>query len=276
MMAWKAIIAGCLLLAGCGARSAGKVGPARTVLPAPVQAPSKPGTANPVHQSESLLVAPAIVIGFVGGFVRHTDSIHSPVQMAARLRDSYSSAVYVEVFENRRREDAHRKILEVLSQVGGGRLADDAKRQARVIIYGMSWGGSETVALARELKNDKIPVLLTVQVDSVGKVGQNDGLIPSNVAEAANFYQTDGLLHGQVQIRAEDRTRTRIVGNFHYEYKTKSPSCAEYPWYDRFFTKYHTRIECDPEVWNHVEKLIRAKLPPAEDKSKTGGAKSEN
>src|SRR5215471_14959440 len=132
-MARKTIIAGCLLLAGCGVRCASMVGPARTVLPAPVQAPSKPGTANPVHQSESLLVAPAIVIGFVGGFVRHTDSIHSPVQMAARLRDSYSSAVYVEVFENRRREDAHRKILEVLGQ-GGGSLADDAKRQARVII----------------------------------------------------------------------------------------------------------------------------------------------
>jgi len=57
----------------------------------------------------------------------------------------------------------------------------------------MSWGGAETVALARELGEQKIPVLLTIQVDSVTKVGQNDAVIPANVAEAANFYQTEGF-----------------------------------------------------------------------------------
>ena len=205
-----------------------------------------------------------IVIGFVGGFVRHTDLVHSPVRVAARIRELYPKGVYVEVFENRRREEAHRKILEILGKTRNRKLSESVKQQARVIIYGMSWGGSETVALARELKDEKIPVLLTVQVDSVGKVGENDAVIPSNVAEAANFYQTDGLLHGQTEIRAEDSARTKIVGNYHYQYKKKSLSCDEYPWYDRVFTKYHTKIECDPEVWNRVEALIRAKLPPAE------------
>src|SRR5215470_10564229 len=186
---------------------------------------------------------PTIVIGFVGGFVRHTDAVHSPVQVAERIRESYPSGVYVQVFENRRREDAHRKILQVLGKTVDGELSDKAKQQARVIIYGMSWGGSETVALARELNEEKIPVLLTVQVDSVAKVGQNDQVIPANVAEAANFYQTDGLLHGTAQIRAEEVARTRILGNFRYEYKKKSLSCDNYPWYDRMFTKYHTQIE---------------------------------
>lgn len=220
--------------------------------------------------------APTIVIGFVGGFVRRTDSVHSPVQVAARLRGSYPSGVYVEVFENRHREDAHRKILEILSKTGDGKLSDSAKHQARVIIYGMSWGGSEAVALARELNNEKIPVLLTVQVDSVAKVGQNDEVIPANVAEAANFYQSDGLLHGRAQIRAEESAQTKILGNFRYEYKTKSPSCDEYPWYDRLFTKYHTKIECDPEVWNRVETLIRAKLPPVEEKAAKKGSESQH
>src|SRR5262249_36813765 len=155
--------------------------------------------------------ARTIVIGFVGGFVRHTDSVHSPVQVAARIRESNPSDVYVEVFENRHREDAHRKILEILGKTREGKLSDGATRHARILIYGMSWGGSETVAVASELKVDKIPVLLTVQVDSVAKVGQNDAVIPANVAEAANFYQTDGLLHGRAEIRAEKGAGTQIL-----------------------------------------------------------------
>jgi hypothetical protein len=107
-------------------------------------------------------------------------------------------------------------------------------------------------------------------------LGQNDEVIPANVAEAANFYQTDGLLHGRAQIRAEKGAGTRILGNFHYEYKTRSPNCDEYPWYDRLFTKYHTKIECDPEVWNRVEALIRGKLPPVEEKAANKGLHAQH
>jgi len=270
----------CLLgtsLAGCGVRSSGMVSSRRPATAIHEGGPAGHGPGSKgeskaevrTDEKEKVDGTPTIVIGFVGGFVRHTDTVHSPVQVAARLREEYPSGVYVEVFENRRREEAHRKILEILGKAHNGKLSDSAKQQARVIIYGMSWGGSETVALARELRDDKIPVLLTVQVDSVAKVGQNDDVIPANVAEAANFYQVDGLLHGREQIRAEAATHTKILGNFHYEYKTKSPSCEEYPWYGRVFTKYHTKIECDPEVWNRVETLIRGKLPPVEDKTAT-------
>jgi hypothetical protein len=255
-------------LAGCGARTSRLDLTGRPVAAIYSEGAAEQGlTAGAETEAETRAVenqqfdgTPIIVIGFVGGFVRHTDSVHSPVQVAARIRGAYSSEVYVEVFENRRREDAHRKILQILGKTGDGNLSDKAKQQARVIIYGMSWGGSETVALARELNKEKIPVLLTVQVDSVAKVGQNDEVIPANVAEAANFYQTDGLLHGTARIRAEEIARTRILGNFHFEYKKKSLSCDKYPWYDRMFTKYHTEIECDPEVWNRVEALIREKL----------------
>src|SRR5439155_5814178 len=212
---------------------------------------------------------PTIVIGFVGGFVRHDNAVHGPVQLAQRLKKEYPAGVYVEVFENRRREDAHRKILDVLSEGKTGALSDEKKKNAKVILYGISWGGSETVVLARELAAEKIPVLLTIQVDSVAKLRENDEVIPANVAEAVNFYQTDGLLHGRAQIRAADAKQTRIVGNFRYEYKTRSVNCEKYPWYDRLFTKYHTEIECDPEVWNRVEMLIRAKLPSEVDRKET-------
>ncbi len=41
-----------------------------------------------------------IVVGFVGGFVRHDDTKHAEVQFAAHLRERYRSAIDVEVFGN--------------------------------------------------------------------------------------------------------------------------------------------------------------------------------
>ena len=207
---------------------------------------------------------PVIVIGFVGGFVRHDDMVHSGVQLAARLRGDYPSGVYVRVFENRHREQAHQGILKLLDTDHDGSLSDSEKRNARILVYGMSWGGSEALELARELEREKIAVLLTIQVDSVAKRGQNDRLIPANVVQAVNFYQPDGLLHGEPKIEAIDASHTRILGNYRYEYKGKTVPCENYPWYDRWFTKQHTEIECDPAVWGRVESLIRAALPPAE------------
>jgi len=219
--------------------------------------------------------APVIVVGFVGGFVRHDNAVHSPVQLASRIRDGYSSGVHVEVFENRRREEAYQEILKLLDADHDGRLSEEERRGAQIIIYGMSWGGSETVALARELGEQKIPVLLTIQVDSVAKVGQNDAVIPANVAEAANFYQAEGFLHGQTEIRAKDGKSTRVLGNFRFEYGDKTLKCENYPWYDRVFMKYHTEIECDPAVWKRVEALVRSKLPPvATQRAESGSAAS--
>jgi len=206
--------------------------------------------------------APPIVIGFVGGFVKRDNLVHSPVQLAARLREEYRSSVHIESFENHHGDQAHAEIIRLLDTDHNGVLSPEEKRNARIIIYGISWGGSETVNLARELEKDGVPVLLTVQVDSVQKAGENDTLIPANVAEAVNFYQPDGILHGRPQIRAADASRTQILGNLRYDYKDTPIQCEQYPWYDRVFAKTHTQIECDPAVWNKVESLIRSKLPP--------------
>lgn len=204
---------------------------------------------------------PVIVVGFVGGFVRHDNLVHSEVQLAARLRKAYPSGVDVETFESYRGENAKKKILSLLNTNHDGNLTPRDKQNARIILYGHSWGASEAITVARELGKDGIPVLLTVQVDSVAKLLQNDAVIPPNVAQAANFYQPDGLVHGQTTIRAADPARTRIIGNFRFEYKTTSYACTEYPWYDRFFVKPHTQIECDPNVWKQAEDLIRSYLP---------------
>lgn len=220
-------------------------------------AASTPGAAEPTQPKAT----PVIVIGFVGGFVKHDNSVHSEVQLAARLRQDYSSGVQVEVFENHRREKAYEKILRSLDANEDGSLSPEEKQQARIIIYGHSWGASETVTLARELEKDGIPVLLTIQVDSISKSNQNDWMIPANVSQAANFYQPNGFLRGRPEIRPVDAARTQIIGNFRFDYKTLPISCPLYPWFDRIFMKSHIEIECDPRVWNQVESLIRAKLP---------------
>jgi hypothetical protein len=205
-------------------------------------------------------VPSTIVIGFLGGYVRHDDAVHSTVQVADRLRKDFPSSVHIETFENRRIPDAHRLVLSLLDPSHSGNPTPAQRRDARIVLYGHSWGANAAIALARELKADGIPVLLTVQVDSVAPFGQDDSLIPDNVAHAANFFQDQGFLHGQKKIRAADANRTQILGNFRFDY-SKPIACPAYPWYDRIFMHSHIEIECDPAVWHQVDALIRNQLP---------------
>ena len=163
--------------------------------------PSLPGAAeSPVQHAPSApitndapVLPPAIVIGFVGGFISHDNPVHAEVQLAARLRKAYPSGVDVETFENHRGDKARKKVMDLLDANHDGALTTDEKQNARIIIYGHSWGGSETLALARELERVGVAVLLTVQVDSVSKIHQNDAIIPANVVQAVNFFQSERL-----------------------------------------------------------------------------------
>ncbi len=199
-----------------------------------------------------------IVIGFVGGFVHKNDLRHSEVQLGQRLQSSYGRRVHVDVLENRQVGEAQKEVLRWVDQNSDGDLSAREKQRAHIILFGHSWGAAAAVSLARELQRDGIPVLLTVQVDTVSK-SQDDLIIPENVNEAVNFYQTGGILHGRSQIAAAS-PRTRILGNFRFHYKDEPPECRDYPWYDRIFFKGHTAIECDPRVWSQVEDLIRTRL----------------
>ena len=233
------------------------VTPNATVVDSPAPHFLSVPTTKAVHT-----MPPVIVIGFVGGFIKHDNLVHSEVQLAARLHKAYPLGVEVETFEGSRGEEARKRILDLLDTNHDGTLAAKEKQNAHIIIYGHSWGGSEAIALARELEKDGIPVRLTIQVDSIAKIHQNDAVIPANVVRAANFYQPTGLLHGQPEIRAADPTHTSIIGNYRFDYKGSPYNCGEYPWYDRAFVKAHTQIECDPTVWKQVEALIRSDLPP--------------
>lgn len=199
-----------------------------------------------------------ILIGFVGGFVRHDNPHHGPVRLAERVGRTDSNNAYIQVFENRRRKAAYRTILRVLDRDHDGNLTPEEKGQAHIILFGQSWGGAAAVMLARDLNHVGIPVLLTVQVDSVAKFWQNDTMIPSNVAEAVNFYQPHGLVHGRRTIIAADPARTEILGNYRFDYRQTPVHCqSTLSWYDRLLTPGHAESECDPNLWGEVETLVR-------------------
>jgi hypothetical protein len=202
----------------------------------------------------------AIVIGFVGGFVRSDDVKHPEVQFAALLRQNYPSVVHVEVFANHDGKNALRRVLHLLDTDGDGVLTTGEKERASIIIYGHSWGGAQAVTLARQLGQQGVPVLLTIQVDSVHKLGHKDATIPTNVRSAVNFYQTKSLIHGPSRIRASDPEQTNIIGNFEMTYENRQINCDNYPWIARHLNRPHHEIENDPLIWEQIASLIDSEL----------------
>jgi hypothetical protein len=222
--------------------------------PAPQdQTPSIPSSAQP-HAG-----APLLVIGFMGGRVHGDNLAHGEARLARDLDRRYAGAVDAITFANRDARQALRTVLEMLDTSNDGRLSESEKGAARIVLFGHSWGASEAIHFARELNSRGIPVLLTIQVDSVEKSGQDDRAIPPNVREAVNFYQTHGLFHGRKSIQAIDPHRTHILGNYQSDYKGNPVSCAGYSWYARAFMHSHIEIENDDAVWGKIEKLIVAR-----------------
>ena len=204
---------------------------------------------------------PGIVVGFLGGFVRHDEPHHPEVQMIRDLRQEYPKEVYFGLFENRKVDVAYKTILALLGGKEGDALSDDKKRRARIVLFGHSWGASSVVTLSRKLERAGIPVMLTIQIDSVAKPFQNDSLIPANVLEAVNFYQTHGLIHGRQKIVPADPAHTTILGNFLWEYKGEPAECSGFSWRGRLLSKGHTQIECDHKIWLQVKALLGRHLP---------------
>jgi hypothetical protein len=201
-----------------------------------------------------------IVIGFVGGFVRHNNPHHGPVQIANHIRKTAQPGTYIQVFENRRRRQARETVLRLLDANHDGVLSPQEKQRARIVLFGQSWGAAAAVSLARDLRREGIPVQLTVQVDSVAKLWQNDSIIPDNVVEAVNFYQTQGIIHGRRRITAADPAKTEILGNYLMDYRKNPASCTEYPFWDRVLTPGHMQSECDTHLWSQIETLVEQNL----------------
>jgi hypothetical protein len=203
-----------------------------------------------------------ILVGFAGGFIRHDDPHHGPVQLAERIQPNLPKGASIQVFENRHRKTAYKTILRLLDSNHDGVLSAEEKARARIILFGHSWGASAVVMLSRELNRAGIPVLLTVQVDSVAKPWQSDRVIPENVAAAANFYQPHGLIHGRAQITAADDSKTQILGNYRFDYQKEPVKCEGASWFQRVLTPTHVQSQCDPRLWSQVEALVRQRMEP--------------
>src|SRR3569833_1851888 len=102
-----------------------------------------------------------LVIGFLGGYDRWNDVFRSVRQLVLRLRGR--PGVYAESISNHHRAIALKLIGEALDTIRDGQLDPKEKANARVVLFGQSWGGAAAIATARKLQAAGIPVLLTVQ-----------------------------------------------------------------------------------------------------------------
>jgi hypothetical protein len=202
-----------------------------------------------------------LVIGIMGGREPWDQPDRSVRKLALELREADPGRIQVETIENRKRGLALKLIRNAFDRNRDGSLDERERASVRLVIYGQSFGGAAVVKLARQLEALDIPILLTVQVDSVGR---GDKVIPPNVARAANLYQRNGwFIRGEPEIVAEDPARTTIVGNFRFDYADKDIDISRVPWLKKAFRTAHTKMEYDPEVWALVEKLIAETLAEA-------------
>jgi pimeloyl-ACP methyl ester carboxylesterase len=195
-----------------------------------------------------------LVIGFPGGLEAWDSGDQGVRKVALALRARNLPGVHVETVEEKKRTLALELIRRAFDRNRDGLLDEHERRSVRLIVYGMSFGGAAVVKLARRLEAMDIPILLTVQVDSVGVA---DGVIPTNVAAAANLYQRDGMVvRGERAIRAEDPAKTAILGNFRFAYQDRQIDLSGVPWYKLVFRVAHSKMNADPRVWAKVEALI--------------------
>ena len=195
-----------------------------------------------------------LVLGILGGREPWNNKKLWVRRLALDLRARSLPHVQVETLENTKRPLAVQLIRKGLDHNGDGQLSAAERESARIIIYGLSFGGAAVVKLARQLDDLDIPVLLTVQVDSVGL---GDAVIPPNVRQAANFYQPNGwFIKGEPEIRAEDPGKTKILGNFKYDYSQKEVDTSHIHWFKKLFRAAHAKISNDRDVWAQVERII--------------------
>jgi len=209
-------------------------------------------TPTPLNDDQTL------VIGFLGGRQRWDDDSRGVRQLAVKLDEMSLPDVEIETFQNRRRDLAMEFIYKALDRNEDNDLDHQERAAARLILYGQSLGGSAVVKLSKDLEKYDIPVLLTVQIDSVGF---SDHLIPANVLKAANLFQNDDwIFSGEEKILALDPEATSILANIKFDYSEKEVDMSAQPWQRRLFSTPHSMMDADPDVWALVEKLILAEL----------------
>ncbi len=197
-----------------------------------------------------------LVLGIVGGWERWDKEELVIRAVCLRLRARRLPGVHVETVENHKLFLAHQLITRDRNH--DGQINPSEAASANILLYGQSLGGQAVIHLARWLRDRRVPVRLTVQIDSWGF---DDSRIPPNVQAAANLYQRDLPVRGQSKIHPEDPTRTRILGNWRYRYNRANPvPLPGESWLRRFWLRGHLKMGYDQNVWRQVEELLLAAL----------------
>ncbi len=211
-------------------------------------------TPTPIEENQTL------ILGILGGRENWDDSSRGVRQLAMKIDSMNRPDVHIETLENRKRDLALELIMNSFDSNLDGYLDERERSSARLIMFGHSLGGAAVVKLSHNLRDMGIPVLLTVQIDSVGFTYE-DHVIPSNVRRAANLYQQDGwVLVGEDEIVPEDPEKTIIIANVRFDYKDKKVDMSGVPWERRLLSVPHSKMDADPEVWNTVEQLILSEI----------------
>jgi hypothetical protein len=211
-------------------------------------------TPTPLEDNQTL------ILGFLGGRESWDDASRGVRQLAKKIDAMNISQVHIETLENRKRDLAMELIHSSFDRNRDGHLDERERTTVRLIMYGHSLGGAAVVKLSHSLKDMGIPILLTVQIDSVGFM-YDDHVIPSNVKRAANLYQLDGwLLVGEDEIVPQDPDKTKIVANLKFDYKDKEVDMSGVPWERRLLSVPHSKMDADPEVWSTVEHFILSEI----------------
>jgi hypothetical protein len=201
-----------------------------------------------------------LILGFLGGLERWDDESRGVRKLAMKINALKLSNVHIETLENRKRDLAIRFIRNTFDHDQNGFLDDRERDSVRLILYGHSLGGAAVVETSRELKRMGVPILLTVQIDSVDLV-YDDHLIPSNVKRAANLFQNNGwILRGEDRIEPENPDKTKIIANIRFDYQGKKVDMSRLSWERKFFSLPHTKMDADPEVWAAVEQMILSEI----------------
>ena len=214
-------------------------------------------TKTPIGPGETL------VVGFMGGREPWDNEERSVRKLALKLRSRRVPGLHFETLENRRRPLAVELVKRAFDRDQDGLVDASERAQARIVVYGLSFGGAAVAKLAQDLHALDFPVLLTVQVDSVGR---GDDVIPPNVRRAANFYQKNGIvIQGEGPIRAADPERTTIVADCRVSYDKRKIDISHVNWFKKLMRVAHSYISYDPEVWSRVEQLVlqESAAPPS-------------
>jgi hypothetical protein len=201
-----------------------------------------------------------LILGFLGGFERWDDEMRGVRKLAIKIDTMKLPNVHIETLENRKRDLAIKFIKNTFDHDQNGFLDDWERDSARLILYGHSLGGAAVVEVSNELKKMGVPILLTVQIDSVGLL-YGDHVIPSNVKRAANLFQNNGwILQGEDKIEPENPNKTKVIANIRFDYRDKNVDMSSLSWERRLFSIPHAKMDADPEVWATVEQMILSEI----------------